>query len=689
MHTFLLLTLAMFSAPFEEAPQSVDITLPDGPHPCVFLTNKEVSEVRERAESLEWAQKVAQGILKEADALVEAPLEIPREGGQWSHWYTCKECGGGLKAESPTRHVCKVCGKVYSGFPYDQVYIKHQHVKWLKGLSTLGTAYVLDPKPAYAQRARDILVEYASFYEDLPRHDRNNKDSLSGAKLFAQTLNAGVMLCSIGMGYDFVYEAPCFSKEDHALIADHFLRPMVALLKTHRSEKSNWQSWRNAGIATAGFVLRDAEMLEFAINNPNTGFLNQMRVSVLPSGMWYEGAPSYHWYAFSAHIYLLEGATRAGINLYTIPAVKAMFDAPPNQLFPDRTFPAINDSTRSSIKSARRFYEVAYRHYGDPNYLALREPRNTEWGLLWGKEAPADTEVPELELATTNDPDAGLAVLRNNPRNMALFFNYSLQTCGHVQPAKLDIILYANGDQRIVDPGRLSYGNPLHRGWYRQTIAHNTVVVNETSQRNASCIFKEFESTSGWSLARASLDKAYDGVVLDRMLFLRDNAIVDVYRCTAEEESVFDLTLHFLGELEELPAGQSLEAFPVIRTEKPGNGYQHLRNVAKLESCPETFSVDTGNGTAIHVTVLDISQVYTAEGRAQPPSRYDPAIIRRQTGKKADFVTVYQVLGKDESPIPIDGGIGETVRVALDDTTVLVGRAATQIRIGEEIAYGK
>lgn len=688
MHTFLLLTLAILPASFQEAPESVAITLPDGPHPCVFLTPGEVTEVRARAASLDWAQKVAQGVLREADALVEAALDIPREGGQWSHWYACKECGGGLKTESPTRHVCKVCGKVYSGFPYDEVYITHQHNHWLTGLQTLGVAYVLDPKPVYAQRAREILLEYASFYEDLPRHDRNNKDSLSGARLFAQTLNEGVILCSISMGYDFVYDAPCFSQEDHALIADRFLRPMVALLQSHRSEKSNWQSWRNAGIASAGFVLRDADMIEFAINDPKTGFLNQMRVSVLPSGMWYEGAPSYHWYAFSAHIYLLEAAARSGMDLYPIPAVKAMFDGPPNQLFPDLTFPAINDSTRSSIRGANRYYEVGYRRYGDPNYLVLREPRNTEWGLLWGKEAPEGADVPELKLETTNDRDAGLAILRNNPRKMALFFNYGLLPGGHTQPAKLDIILYANGDERIVDPGRRSYGNPLHGEWYRQTIAHNTVVVNEATQNPAPGIFKEFESTSGWSLARASLDSAYKGVVLDRMVFLRDNVIVDVYRCTAEEESIFDLPFHFLGEFKGLPAGQSLEAFPVVRTDKPGSGYQHLRNVVALEASPEVFSVDTGNGTAIHVTVLDSSRVYTAEGRAQPVTRFIPAIIRRQTGKTADFVTVYQILDKDESPKPVDGGLGETVRVAIDGAVVLVGRDATQIRIGEEIAYG-
>ncbi|MEA3366240.1 MAG: hypothetical protein U9Q79_11435, partial [Candidatus Hydrogenedentes bacterium] len=128
-------------------------------------------------------------------------------------------------------------------------------------------------------------------------------------------------------------------------------------------------------------------------------------------------------------------------------------------------------------------------------------------------------------------------------------------------------------------------------------------------------------------------------------------------------------------------------AFPVTRTEKPGHGYQHLRNVVKLDFCPEAFTVDTGNGAAIHVTVLDASQVYSAEGRAHPVTRFIPAIIRRQTGKSADFVTVYQVLGKDESPKSIEGSLGETVRVAFDDVVVLTRRDATQIRIGEEIVH--
>ena len=170
-------------------PTSVPVALPTGSRPSAFLTMAEQDAVRERVKDTAWAQSIAEGLEKSADVLAGKPLDIPRAGGQWSHWYTCAKEGARLRAESPTRHVCGACGEVYSGFPYDQVYITYRHNEWLRGVETLGMAYAVDPKPAYAERVRAILLDYASFYGDLPVQDKDGKQARHGARLFAQTLN--------------------------------------------------------------------------------------------------------------------------------------------------------------------------------------------------------------------------------------------------------------------------------------------------------------------------------------------------------------------------------------------------------------------------------------------------------------------------------------------------------------------
>jgi hypothetical protein len=664
--------------------ESVPVRVAEGAHPRAFLTPGEVAQVRERIASVEWARDVADGVLKEADALVGEPLDVPHAGGQWSHWYTCEKDGGDLETKSPTEHVCKVCGAVYTGWPYDDVVFTYQHNRNFSELDTLGIAYTLDPKPEYAERAKAILLEYASFYESLPLHDKDGKEAKSAARLFAQTLDESVGLCRIARGYDFVHDAPCFTPEDHAVIEAHFLRPTIETIRRNDAGISNWQSWHNAGVASAAFVMGDAELADWAVNGPS-GFVFQMRESVTASGMWYEAAPSYHWYALSAHVYLLEAAARAGIDLYALPPVKKMFDAPLRQLFPDLTHPALNDSTRSSITGQRVQYEVAYRRYEDPAYLPLLDARNSTQALLWGAGALPEDKPKRLRLRSTNDPSDGLAVLRDASGQTAVFFDYGPGTSGHVHPAKLGLILYAHGDERIVDPGRLPYGNPMHRAWFTQTLAHNTVVVNETSQNKAPCKLLAFGVTEDFAVVRATCDGAYKGVVLDRALCLVGNVLLDVIHCTSEEEATFDLPLHFRGALTDLPEGEAIDA---IGEKGP---YTLLKNSKRFPERLNAATLDAGDGKRIALRFLDASACFYAEGFGPNMPERLPMLLRRQQGREAWFITAYHLLEGDAPAKATDAKFSDSgVAVSLPGFSLRVGdetRVAVQGEDGEYAVF--
>jgi len=75
----------------------------------------------------------------------------------------------------------------------------------------------------------------------------------------------------------------------------------------------------------------------------------------------------------------LEAASRAGMDLFAMPIVKRMFDAPLRQIYPDGTFPPLQDSDRSDIRESREFYEVAYARYKDAAYPPLIGKRDSEW----------------------------------------------------------------------------------------------------------------------------------------------------------------------------------------------------------------------------------------------------------------------------------------------------------------------
>jgi len=667
--------------------ESVEVHLAEGPHSCVFLTTAERDAARQRADSEDWAREIKKRLIADADALAAEPLDIPHAGGQWTHWYSCQEDGAGLEAKSPTQHVCPKCGKVYTGFPYDQVYVSLRHGHWLRGIATLGWAYSLDPKPEYAARVRSILLKYASFYRDLEIHDKNDKKSSSGARLYAQTLDEATTLCRVCLGYDRVYDAPCFAADDHKRIEEGFLRPACDTIMPALRHTSNWQSWHNAAVGCIGFVLRDKALVDWAVNGP-CGFCFQMEHSVLSSGMWHEGAPSYHWYALAAHLYLTEAAKRAGMDLYSLPPVKKMFDGPIRLLFPDQTFPAINDSDRSSIAGSRPYYEIAYRRYQDPNYLALLEPRDSPEALFWGADLPAETHTLPMQTSSNSEAD-GIAILRDADNHTALFFDYSANQSGHAHPAKLGMILFAQGDERLVDPGRLRYGNPMHGGWYRQTIAHNTVVINEARQGKVAIALKSFGITPTFSLARATFDTAKKSESVDRTVLLFNgpslgtpstssaSTIVDVVRCQAKTETLFDLPAHFRGALCELPKTESLEKL----SDAPG--YCILKNVKRCTEPLRTFSIDTGGENRIHVQVFGHSEAFIATGLGYKVIEELPMVLCRQRGTDVTFVTAYEIGNADDDRSEVTVETDDTVTVQIGETTLAVGED-TQVVVGTQ-----
>lgn len=657
-----------------DAPHEVEFPDAAG-FPRVVLTPDELPVVRERSWEA-WAQPVRERILREADALVDEELDIPHKEGQWTHWYSCNHDGARLEPLGPRRHMCPRCGTVYTGYPYDAVYIALRHNHWLGGVATLGMAYALRPERRYAARARDILLEYASFYTDLRLHNKYDQSSPSKARLFAQTLDEAVALCDVVWGYDLVYDSPAFSRIDHGVINRQLIRQMVKTIRGNDAGISNWQSWHNAAVAMAGCLLRDKPMVEWALHG-KSGFHYQMRRSLMATGMWYEESPVYHWYALRAHVFLLEAVTRAGIPMYEHPRVRPMFEAPLRIVLPDGTLPPLNDSDRASVRGQSFFYDIAFRRYSDETFRRWLEPRDSEWALLWGAGTLAKPQ-PAPAAVSTNSASEGLAVLRNPANTIVAMLEYGPGLSGHVHPAKLNVLLYGLGDIVLVDPGRISYGNPLQSEWYKQTLAHNTIVVNTRSQARARGTLKAFSADP--PLIRAACDSAYPDVTLDRTLLLHENLVFDLVRCESKRSTVFDLPIHVGGTLGRLESSEPAKALG------DKNGYQHLEELALHAGGLRAVDVAVSDGGAMRVHLPGNADVFTALGPGNPATERVPVIIQRKEGTSAVFGAVYELLEPGAATrealadVKGDGGVWSIV---FGDIRVEAGEA-TVVEIGAQ-----
>ncbi|MBI5010380.1 MAG: hypothetical protein HZB98_12190 [Bacteroidia bacterium] len=62
-----------------------------------------------------------------ADKAMSDTLYFPPEGGQHNQWYQCSDCQMALETVDVHHHKCPDCGKIYSGFPYDNVLYSRQN----------------------------------------------------------------------------------------------------------------------------------------------------------------------------------------------------------------------------------------------------------------------------------------------------------------------------------------------------------------------------------------------------------------------------------------------------------------------------------------------------------------------------------------------------------------------------------
>jgi hypothetical protein len=401
-----------------------------------------------------------------------------------------------------------------------------------------------------------------------------------------------------------------------------------------------------------------------------------MENGVGPAGMWWEGAPVYHFYTLTAHHYLLEAARRAGTDLYDRPAVLAMFAAPARQLLPDGTFAPLNDSDRVPISRYRALLELGYARYGLDTLAPLLAPRTSEEALMWGVP---EVEPGEAAARTASYAEAAdhLAVLRTGDGEAMALLDYGPAMGGHAHPASLNLVVYAAGDLRLIDPGRTAYGHALQDAWYKRTVAHNTVLVDGRGHRLSQGRLLAWDDAGDRVVARTRTEKAYDGVLLDRTVVMTGDWLLDIVHARSDTSRTFDLLSHFGGTPEGVDAGAPTELYDE-------NGYQHIEE-PRVASGLGAFTLATGDG-ALAVRMAGHVAAFLGAGRHDADHKRHPLVVRRAEGATATFAMLMALRpGVDLPRLVVEEAADAWPRVAAGTVVVRVADDALEVD-GEAVA---
>ena len=519
-----------------------------------ILLPADFEEIRAKIAAPGWALDAFNALKRSADGLVGDRPPIPERGGGWFH------AGG-------------------EGYEITRV-----HNRLAEGVRTLGLLYRLTDDPAYAAAAREILLGYAARYQAYELHDtqgRTGPAARSGGKVLSQGLDEAIWLAALAFGYDLVRDP--LSDADRETIARGVLRPAADLLLSYDAGRHNFQSYFNLGIGLAGFALGDASYVHHAIGKPDSGLLYQLSpgASFTSDGFWYEGSAHYHFYALEAIVGLAEAAQRNGYDPYAAPALRGAFDFPLAYADAEGRLPAFNDGPPASLYDANRarLYEIGFRRYGDPRYaelLAKAGRGSGIHGLLYGVPVLPRTEPFSPGLGgSALLADRTVPVLRTGAgaNRLQLAVNGMSYVGAHTQPAQLEIELTAGPHRLVPAPASIKYADPLHAGWYRQTVSHSTVVVGGKSQERGQPVeVVAFHAGAVFQAARLRTTSAYPGAVLDRTVLLTDAGLVDLFQVRAPAATTLDWALHHTGQF-------STEVALLPRRAPPLPGYQELEEV--------------------------------------------------------------------------------------------------------------
>ncbi len=588
-----------------------------GVHPRIFLSAVEASAVRATGPKY----PLMASTLTETRVLVEralaAPIETPTPG----------EAGG---------------------------YAHEKHKQNYRDMQAAGVLYSITGEARYARWVRDVLMQYAVLYPTLGAHPLA-KNQAPG-KLFHQSLNEANWLVGVAIAYDCVYNT--LTVAERARIETAVLRPMADWLSVTQAKEfdriHNHGTWSAASVGMLGLVIGDTSYVNRALygtkGDRRGGFLRQLDELFSPDGYYMEG-PYYIRYALLPFFQFAEAVERARpevrIFAYRDSILKKALRAAVGTAFPNGVFPPINDASRTMAIDAPEVVlalDVAYARYGaNRNLLAGAAMQNrvilNGAGLAIARDLAARPVAPVMDYGSLEFTDGfdgkrgGLGILRSGTGRDAtmLLMKYGVHGEGHGHFDKLHFSFFDAGHEVVPDYGFSRWINiePKFGGRYlpendtyaMQTIAHNTVVVDERSQNNGDEKIDErawperhfFEGGSPTvQVMSARTDRHYAGVAMQRtMLLVRDvrlpyPVVVDLFRLGSGTMHSYDWPLHFRGQL--IASNVKYEA--ATRIMEPlgsASGYQHLWR----EASGRTDSV-------VQVTWLDGSRYYSVTSSAAP-----------------------------------------------------------------------
>ncbi len=648
-------------------------------HPSLILTKKGVEKIKAQLGTVPVFDATLAKVKEEVDAEILAGIEVPIP----------KDFSGG--------------------------YTHERHKKNFLILQKAGVLYQILGDEKYAVYVKELLFAYEKLYPTLPVHPQTR--SYARGKLFWQCLNDSNWLAYVSQAYDCVYDY--LTEKEHKQLEKNLFRPFADFISKGNPQffnrVHNHSTWGNVAVGMIALVMEDNALLNTALHglktdniDPNAkdndggyikkegqkvGFLANLEEPFSPDGYYTEG-PYYQRYAMYPFLVFAEALENVkpemkifeyknGVLLKSINTLLNLTDA-------DGEFFPLNDGQKGMSYFSRELVssvDIGY-YFGGKNSELLSIAKDqgevllddtgleVAIGLRDGLATPFVKKSVEYSDGANGD-QGGVGILRSNGSNqeLALVMKYSAQGLSHGHYDKLSYSFYEGGDEVVQDYGLARFVNIQQKGggnylkenttWAKQTIAHNTVVQNETSHfagdfetgnlhHSEKYLFEV--SNEKVQVVSATETNAYPGTKLQRtMALIKDEAfenpfLLDIVKVESATENQYDLPFYYLGQL--MSSNFKYETPKNLTALGEKNGYQHLWKEGEGKSTTGNAKISWFNNSRFYTLSSVVSEndnlVFARIGAKDPEFnlRRDPAfIIRKNNEKNTYFVSILESHG--------------------------------------------
>ena len=602
-----------------------------GDHPKLILNPSIIDEILQNKNDYALLKTSVSSVIKSADNILAKKMSVPFP----------KDPAGGFT------HEC--------------------HKQNGSDMKTLGIAYQLTGEKKYAIYVGEMLLKYAELYPTLGIHPekRNNW----AGKLFWQGLNEAVWMVDVLQAYDAIYNT--LTQKKRELIEDQLLLQVVNFFLEYKDaafdRMSNHGTWAIAAVGMTGLLLDDANLVEMALYGSNkdgqAGFMKQLDVLFSPDGYYAEG-PYYQRYAMLPFIVFAQSLFynrpdlkimkyRDGIVLKAVETLLQL-TSETGVFFP------INDALKTKdFRSSELIpvVDIAFQHTNNNQLLDIAKNQKKvsidEAGLKVAKAIENGNpdkfiRKPALYSDGFDGTKGGIGLMRQGYKKPSVLFKFASQGMGHGHFDRLSFLYYNQGKEIFGDYGAARYVNVAtkdggrylkeNKTWAKQSIAHNTMVVNEIShfdgklssaeQNSPKLLFYDI-SDPNFQIFSAVDSNCYENTNLHRTLALVNiegkSVMLDVFNCTSSDDNnVYDYVLHYNGQ----PTSFSFDINASLRAKEvlgQHNGYQHLWVDAIASGFNNdkyaTFTFLEGESFyTVSTTVSDKSEIYFTQLGANDPN---------------------------------------------------------------------